>query len=217
MDIVVQCNPQSAFHNTQCVQDKTLITSLQTTIEVMEAEIKSLKDEGIIGLRPRITGMVKPGANLPSVTSDTLPPHDISTILIAGTYITGEHSTLLQCLNKHIAAKLSSSVIIVSTLPHCFDLAADPPVNDTRGDRNMHLKMPRKRLFAKLIMKALLNVNIRVGDPSSAAMASLIGHRPQPDLWQLRSLNPMQGSLLLLAFLLPLNLVMILLCLLNSI
>ncbi|KAG8260823.1 hypothetical protein J6590_087974, partial [Homalodisca vitripennis] len=45
MDIAVQCDLQTACHNTQFVQDKTLILCLETTIDVMETEIKCLKDE----------------------------------------------------------------------------------------------------------------------------------------------------------------------------
>ncbi|KAG8251226.1 hypothetical protein J6590_083886 [Homalodisca vitripennis] len=134
----------------------TLITSLKTTIEVMEAEITCLKDndkicnckeryeesyshghhiagllQGVVGLRPRVTAVVKPGANLLSVTSNTLPPPHTCTIIISGTndVAAGEHTTLLQHLEQRIAVKLSSSTVIVSTQSHRHDLAADHPVN----------------------------------------------------------------------------------------
>ncbi|KAG8330348.1 hypothetical protein J6590_065942 [Homalodisca vitripennis] len=81
MDIAVQCDLQTACHNTQFVQDRTLILCLETTIDVMETEIKCLKDEvkickeryeesdshghhiagllqGIVGMRPKITAVV---------------------------------------------------------------------------------------------------------------------------------------------------------------
>ncbi|KAG8274058.1 hypothetical protein J6590_008185 [Homalodisca vitripennis] len=207
MDIAVQCDLQTACHNTQCMQDKTLITSLRTTIEVMEAEIKCHKDEvkickersckGIISLSPRVTAVVKSGAKLLSVTSDTLPPPHTCTIIIAGTndVAAGEHTTLLQHLEQRITAKLSSSTVIVSTLPHRHDLAADHPVNghtkrvngfikETRAkhknlevvgfnninrrlftSHGMHLRMPGKSLFPKLIIEALLRINIPVCKP----------------------------------------------------
>ncbi|KAG8256430.1 hypothetical protein J6590_068680 [Homalodisca vitripennis] len=240
--------------------DKTLITSLKTTLEVMEEEIKCLKDEakiykerhegsshewkvqinkkhrprqvnnknkcfsqqdpeskneshgrhiagllqGITGPSPRVTTVVKPRAKFLSMTSDTLPPPHTCTIIIAGTndVAVGEYTTLLQHLEQRITAKLSSSTVIVSTLPHRHDLAADHPVNGhTRRvngiieelrakyknlevvdfnhinrrlftSHGMHLRMPGKRLFAKLIIEALLRINIPVCDPSSAIMAS---------------------------------------------
>ncbi|KAG8301740.1 hypothetical protein J6590_046868 [Homalodisca vitripennis] len=149
--------------------------------------------QGIIGLSPRVTAVVKPGAKFLSVTSDTLPPPHTCTIIIAGTndIAAGEHTTLLQHLEQRITAKLSSSTVIVSTLPHRHDLAADHPVNGQTRRVNgllisttliaaygMHLRMPGKRLFAKLIMEALLRINIPVCDPSSAIMASPANKSP---------------------------------------
>ncbi|KAG8325918.1 hypothetical protein J6590_054941 [Homalodisca vitripennis] len=224
MDIVVQCDLQTACHNTQCVQDKNLITSLKTTIEVMEAEIKCLKDE-------------------------------------------------VKICKERYEANLSSSKVIVSTLPHRHDLAADHPVNrHTRRvngfieelrakhknlevvdfnhisrrlftSHGMIFWIPGKRLFDKLIIEALLRINILVCDPSSAIMVSPADkppstngpviaaelHRgaksssdatgPSDDTEPVAAAGPQHdaGSLLLLAILLQLNLVMILPCLLNSI
>ncbi|KAG8321074.1 hypothetical protein J6590_054212 [Homalodisca vitripennis] len=73
--------------------------------------------------------MFKLGAKLLSVTSDTLTPPGTCTIAGSNDVAAGEHATLLKHLEQRIAAKLSSSRIIVSTLPHHHDLVAYLPVN----------------------------------------------------------------------------------------
>ncbi|KAG8251112.1 hypothetical protein J6590_094247, partial [Homalodisca vitripennis] len=135
--------------------------------------------QGIIGLRPKITAVVKPGAKLLGVTSDTLPLLNTCTVLIVLTndVAAGEDTTLLIHIEQRIAAKLSPSMDIISTLPLRHDLAADHPVNghtrqvnrfieDLRAkhkklgvvdfnhisrrllrSHGMHLRTPGKRLF----------------------------------------------------------------------
>ncbi|KAG8304892.1 hypothetical protein J6590_083533 [Homalodisca vitripennis] len=135
----------------------------------------------------RVSGTCRPGAGLLTVTSGDLPPPGSCCILFAGTndVAADESDNILEHLERQLTARLSSSAVIVSTVPHRHDLPEDHPVNqridlvnfyieelsirhegvellnfNLIGRRwftrhGMHLRLPGKRLLADLVLESL--------------------------------------------------------------
>ncbi|KAG8284986.1 hypothetical protein J6590_090852 [Homalodisca vitripennis] len=128
------------------------------------------------------------GCHLKSpVTSGDLPQPGSCCILFAGTndVAADESDNILEHLERKLTARLSSSAVIVSTVPHRHDLPEDHPVNqridlvnfyieelsirhegvellnfNLIGRRwftrhGMHLRLPGKRLLADLVLESL--------------------------------------------------------------
>ncbi|KAG8328735.1 hypothetical protein J6590_102727 [Homalodisca vitripennis] len=79
----------------------------------------------------RVSGTCRPGAGLLTVTSGDLPPPGSCCILFPGTngVAADESDNILEHLERQLTARLSSSAVIVSTVPHRHDLPEDHPVN----------------------------------------------------------------------------------------
>lgn len=135
-----------------------------------------------------VTGVCKPGARLVDVTSGSPPPPESCAVMFAGAndVASGEQDGVYRHLEQRIAFCLSSArAVVVSTIPHRYDLHADHPVNQQTGVVNhfieelcarnkhavlldfnsigrrmftrhgMHLRMGGKRLLAKLLLRSL--------------------------------------------------------------
>ncbi|KAG8245776.1 hypothetical protein J6590_099417 [Homalodisca vitripennis] len=137
--------------------------------------------------RPSVGGTCRPGAKLLTVTDNGLPPPGSCYVLFAGTndVAADESYTIFEHLERQLTARLSSSAVIVSTVPHRHDLSMDHAVNhrialvnfyieelsvrykgievlnfNEIGRRwftqhGMHLRLPGKRLLAELLLGCL--------------------------------------------------------------
>ncbi|KAG8307910.1 hypothetical protein J6590_010347 [Homalodisca vitripennis] len=135
----------------------------------------------------RVGGTCRPGAKLLTVTDNGLPPPGSCYVLFAGTndVAADESYTIFEHLERQLTARLSSSAVIVSTVPHRHDLSMNYAVNqhvslvnfyieevsvrykgievlnfNEIGRRwftqhGMHLRLPGKRLLAELLLGCL--------------------------------------------------------------
>ncbi|KAG8307912.1 hypothetical protein J6590_010351 [Homalodisca vitripennis] len=156
-DCAVQCDLSSstACQDPRCSEIRNLVASLKTTVEVLEAELKCFKAEAVkntvynegdryvrhlIGLvrqrvsqSTRVGGTCKPGAKLLTVTDSSLPPPGSCYVLFAGTndVAADDSYTIFEHLERQLTARLSSSAVIVSTVPHRHDLSMYHAVNQS--------------------------------------------------------------------------------------
>ncbi|KAG8289048.1 hypothetical protein J6590_003379 [Homalodisca vitripennis] len=113
-------------------------------------------------MRPRVTAMVKPGVKLLGVTSETASTCPIAMTLLAADHPVNRYTRRVNVFIGELRAKHRK--FEVADLNHISPRLLT--------SNSMHLRMPGKRHFAKLIIEALLGINITVCDPSSAIMAS---------------------------------------------
>lgn len=137
----------------------------------------------------RVYGVCKPGAKLADVLSGAAPPAQSCCVILAGTndIDEGEHYNIFQQLEPKIKDRLSSSQVILCTLPHRHDLPAGHPVHQQIVTTNfymeelcarynglhlldinvirrhlftkwgMHLRRPGRRLLARLMLRLLVD------------------------------------------------------------
>ncbi|KAG8241701.1 hypothetical protein J6590_081435 [Homalodisca vitripennis] len=135
----------------------------------------------------KVGGTCRPGAKLLTVTDNGLPPPGSCYVLFAGTndVAADESYTIFEHLERQLTARLSSSAVIVSTVPHRHDLSMDHAVNQRialvnfyieelsvryKGievlnfneigrrwftQHGMHLRLPGKPLLAELLLGCL--------------------------------------------------------------
>ncbi|KAG8289631.1 hypothetical protein J6590_100527 [Homalodisca vitripennis] len=79
----------------------------------------------------RVSGTGRPGGKLLAVTAGRPPPPGSCCVLFAGTHdvAAGETHGILEHLERQITARLSSSAVIVSTVPRHHDLPRNRAVN----------------------------------------------------------------------------------------
>ncbi|KAG8337049.1 hypothetical protein J6590_032500, partial [Homalodisca vitripennis] len=90
----------------------------------------------------RVGGTCRPGAKLLTVTDNGLPPPGSCYVLFAGTNdVTADEShTIFEHLERQLNARLSSSAVIVSTVPHRHDLSMDHAVNQRIALVNFYIE-----------------------------------------------------------------------------
>ncbi|KAG8281105.1 hypothetical protein J6590_065690, partial [Homalodisca vitripennis] len=135
----------------------------------------------------RVGGTCRPGAKLLTVTDNGLPPPGSCYVLFAGTneVAADDSYTIFEHLERQLTVRLSSSAVIVSTVPHRHDLSMYHAVNQRialvnfyieelfvryKGievlnfneigrrwftQHGMHLRLPGKRLLAELLLGCL--------------------------------------------------------------
>ncbi|KAG8315259.1 hypothetical protein J6590_075010 [Homalodisca vitripennis] len=224
-DCAVQCDLSSstACQDPRYSEIRNLVTSLKTTVEVLEAELECFKAEAVkkskthqsdsenegwgdshfrhlIGLvrecvspSTRVGGNFRPRAKLLTVTDSSIPPPGSCYVLFAGTNdVAGDESyTIFEHLERQLTTRLSSSAVIVSTVPHRHDLSMDHAELSVRykgievlnfneiGRRwftqhGMHLRLPGKWLLAELLLGCLDRFGLlpTIRPPTSPAHAA---------------------------------------------
>ncbi|KAG8256437.1 hypothetical protein J6590_068687 [Homalodisca vitripennis] len=155
----------SACKDQRCSEIRDLVASLKTTVEVLEAELECFKVEvvkeskthqsdsvnegwviGLVGQRvspsTRVGGTCRPGAKLLTVADSSLSPPGSCYVLFTGTndVAADESYTIFEHLERQLTARLSSSAVIVSTVPHRHDLFMDHAVNQRIALVNFYIE-----------------------------------------------------------------------------
>ncbi|KAG8263734.1 hypothetical protein J6590_025824 [Homalodisca vitripennis] len=148
-DCAMQCELPTDCRDRRCAYTRDLVASLRTTIEVLEAELNSLRGKGSSGCtrdshvrglvghvrrrvarRTRVDGFCNPGAKLLDATSD-VPPPGACCVIVAGTndVASGQQCNVYRHLERRIVTRLLTSSVVVSTLPHRHDLPPCHKIN----------------------------------------------------------------------------------------
>ncbi|KAG8329588.1 hypothetical protein J6590_083071 [Homalodisca vitripennis] len=121
-----------------------------------------------------------PGAKLLTVTDNGLPPPGICYVLFAGTNdVTADEShTIFEHLERQLTVRLSSSAVIVSTVPHRHDLSMDHAVNQRIALVNFYIEELSVRYKGIEVLNfneiggGLPNTSPTIRPPTSAAHAA---------------------------------------------
>ncbi|KAG8261607.1 hypothetical protein J6590_069076 [Homalodisca vitripennis] len=115
----------------------------------------------------RVGGTCRPGAKLLTVTDIGLPPPGSCYVLFAGSndVAADESYTIFKHLERQLTAHLSSSAVILSTVPHRHDLSMDHAVNQRIALVNFYIEeLPvRYKGIERLLAEFLLGCLDRFG------------------------------------------------------
>lgn len=171
--------------------------------------------QNLVSTKTKVTCICKPGAKLMNIAPNS-PPSGGCTIIIAGSndVAAGEQGNIYRYLSQKVTNYLRTTKVVVATLPHRHDLAADHPINQQTVLANryirqvceehqgavlldfnrisrrfftrngMHLRMLGKRMLARLIVE-------RVGSASETTSTAI---PPRPSRVSLTEVTCQQPS-----------------------
>ncbi|KAG8256490.1 hypothetical protein J6590_067316 [Homalodisca vitripennis] len=149
--------------------------------------------QGILGLRPMVTAVVKPGAKLLSVTSDTLPPPHTYTITIAGTNDVA--AVIIEALLRiNITVCDSSSAIMASSTDKSPSITG--PVAAAELHHGVSIPGVRSDFVMTPNLWPLQGLEHDAGHPSAAGPPSATEPRDDPPMPAELHLKPPAAGLI---------------------